>query len=913
MKATPLYGLLLLLLALCAGCSSMGRKEKKFVIGVSQCSMADVWRQAMISDMEVEASNHEEIELIVSDAALDNRTQIRQIKNFIKRKVDLLIISPNESEALTPVAVEAYRAGIPTIILDRKIKSDEYTTYIGADNYEIGHSVAMYVNSLLDGETTILELWGRRGSSSAEERHQGFRDALSLDPAVTVRSLDGNWSYEEAFGKLSSFPSPEEIDIVFAHNDRMALAARDAIERRDTALVNRIHFVGVDGLLGDGLGVESVARGKLDASFYYPTGGGVAIKVAWLILSGEPFSKRYTLNTAMIDKTNAGTLYLQSDRLTEYQRQIEKQRLHLSRLLSRYDFLYSSLIIILTLAVLLGGSAIYMVYTIRKIRHQNRLLNERNQQIQRQKEELSVANRRIEQVTAQKLQFFTNVSHEIKTPLTLILGPLNKIVQEASADNFSDDIRIVKKNAERLKRVIDQLLDFRKIESNKMGLRVSQTDLVAFIQDVRSYFNGLAQSKQIEYSFIHPMDSLLVWVDMDKMEKILTNLLSNAFKFTPDQGRITIRLWEEDADAFIAVEDNGEGIPPENLSSVFERFFTSGKDYSSGTGIGLHLTREFVLMHKGSIQVESEPGKRTVFTVRVPKGRSHFDESCVFVSSATELSSGVASLDTSKVKATLSRRYDYTILVVEDDFDIRSYLEHELSANFRVRVAENGLQAVDILLKENISLVITDVMMPEMNGFELCRRVKSDMALSHIPVILLTALTDDSLRLYGVDEGADEYIQKPFLVEFVKLRVIKLLEERNRLRELFLKDYQSPAASSTESIGNVKGMDSLFMRKFIALIEEKYSDPDFSIEKGSERLGLSRVHLYRKVKEVSGITPTDFLRDYRLKKASALLRQKTSTISEVAYATGFSSPAYFSKCFKAVYNITPTEFMDSVE
>ena len=911
MKGNPLYILLWLSLILCFACSP-GKKEKKYVIGVSQCSMTDIWRQSMIRDMEVEALNHPEIELVVMDASQDNDTQISQIKGFIKKKVDLLIISSNETEPVTPVAVEAYRAGIPTIILDRKINSDEYTTYIGADNYEIGRSIGMYISSLIKGETTILEIWGRRGSSSATERHQGFVDAMSIDPNVKIRELDGYWYRKNAYEEVLKLDSIEDVDIVFAHNDMMALGAREAIEERDSSLVRHVEFIGVDGLLGGGLGVEAVAQGKLDASFYYPTGGGVAIKVAWQILSGQAYTKKYALSTAMIDKTNAGTLYLQSDRLVEYQRQIEKQRANLSQLLSKYNFLYSSLIIILILALLLGGSAIYTVYINRKVRQKNHLLNEKNRLVQQQKEELSVANQRIEQVTTQKLQFFTNVSHEIKTPLTLILGPLNKMAQDAPAGAFADDIRIVKKNAERLKRVIDQLLDFRKIENNKMGLRITKMDLVFLIQEVKSYFNTLAQSKRIDYTFLHEMDSLFVWVDTDKMEKILTNLLSNAFKFTPEQGKITIRLREEETEVVLSVEDNGEGIPPENLASVFERFFTSGQSYAPGTGIGLHLTREFVLMHKGSIHVESEQGERTVFTVQIPKGKSHFDESCVFLSNATESSSGVAHLDISQVQETLNKKYDYTILIVEDDWDIRAYLQHELSGNFNVLVAENGAKALDILLKENVSLVVSDVMMPEMNGFELCRRVKSDMALSHIPVILLTALSDDSQRLYGFEGGADEYIQKPFNIEIVKLRIIKLLEERNRLREVFLKESQSPAGLSIETKGKVESLDDLFMRKFIALIEENYSDPDFSIEKGSEKLGLSRVHLYRKVKELSGITPTDFLRNYRLKKASVLLKQRSGTISEVAYATGFGSPAYFSKCFKAVYNITPTEFIESL-
>lgn len=913
MKANLLYILFLLSFLISSACSP-GYEEKKYVVGVSQCSMTDIWRQSMVRDMQVEALNHPEIQLVIADANLDSDTQIRQIRDFIKKKVDLLIISANETEPVTPVAVEAYRAGIPTVILDRKIDSDEYTTYIGADNYEIGRSIGMYISSLIDGQTTVLEIWGRRGSSSARERHEGFIDAMSIDPNVKIKELDGYWFEKNAYDEVSKLDSIREVDIVYAHNDMMALGARKAIEERDSSLARRVRFIGVDGLLGEGLGVEAVAQGKLDASFYYPTGGGVAVKVAWQILTGQAYTKKYALSTAMIDRTNAGTLYLQSDRLVEYQRQVEKQRTNLAQLLSKYNFLYSSLIIILLLTFLLGGSAIYMVYINRKVRQKNHLLNEKNRLVQQQKEELSVANQRIEQVTAQKLQFFTNVSHEVKTPLTLILGPLNKMAQDAPPGAFADDIRIVRKNAERLKRVIDQLLDFRKVESNKMNMRVCKTDLVFFTKEVKSYFNNLAQGKQIDYTFQPDVASLPVWVDTDKMEKVLANLLSNAFKFTPEKGAITIRLREEEAEAVLSVEDNGAGIPPENVSSVFERFFTSGQSYAPGTGIGLHLTREFVQMHKGSIRVESKPGIRTIFTVRIPKGKAHFDESCVFTSDVTELSCGVAHLDISQVQETLRKKYDYTILIVEDDLDIRSYLRDELSENFHMMIADNGVKALDLLLRENISLVVSDVLMPEMNGFELCRRIKSDIALSHIPIILLTALSDDSQRMYGFDGGADEYIQKPFNVEIVKLRIIKLLEERTRLKEAFMQESQSLSESSPagRAIEKVESMDDLFMRKFITLIEENYSDPDFSIEKGSEKLGLSRVHLYRKVKELSGITPTDFLRNYRLKRASALLKQKSGTISEVAFATGFGSPAYFSKCFKAVYNITPSEYVDSL-
>ena len=403
------------------------------------------------------------------------------------------------------------------------------------------------------------------------------------------------------------------------------------------------------------------------------------------------------------------------------------------------------------------------------------------------------------------------------------------------------------------------------------------------------------------------MDSLFVWVDTDKMEKILTNLLSNAFKFTPEQGKITIRLREEETEVVLSVEDNGEGIPPENLASVFERFFTSGQSYAPGTGIGLHLTREFVLMHKGSIHVESEQGERTVFTVQIPKGKSHFDESCVFLSNATESSSGVAHLDISQVQETLNKKYDYTILIVEDDWDIRAYLQHELSGNFNVLVAENGAKALDILLKENVSLVVSDVMMPEMNGFELCRTIKSQLLFSHIPVILLTALTDERQRIFGITGGADDYIQKPFHTDYVKIKIIHLLQERQKLRERLLEKLRDNKLLLSEP-EKVESIDDAFLRKFAEQIEAVYADPEYNVEKLSETLGLSRGHLHRKIKELTGTAPVEFLRTYRLNKATQLLRQNAYTVSEVAYRTGFSSPAYFSKCFKAVYGVTPTEY-----
>ena len=901
------FCLLICILSLTISCKREG--EKKFVVGVSHSSINDSWRKAMVLDMQVKASEYPGLTLQIKDAGEDNDTQIKQIREFIKQRVDLVIISANESEPVTTAAVEAFRAGIPTIIIDRKIYSEEYTTFIGADNYEIGRAAGLFINSLLKKKkTTIVEVWGREGSSSARDRHNGFSDALIHNDNVILKTVYGRWHAKETKENIAALGLFDDIDIVYAHNDPMALAAREAIMEIDPLAVKRIKFIGIDALPGKGKGIEAVSNGYLTASFVYPTGGTTAIKVAWQILNGQPVSKQYALTSALIDKENAGTLYLQTEQLADYQEQIEKQRNNLEEMLSEYRFLQNSVGLILLLLGVVGLLALYVIHIFRKVQRKNYELKRTNIQVEQQRGELAVANRKIEQATTRKLQFFTNVSHEIKTPLTLILGPLNKISKELPPDSpLADDIHIIKKNADRLKRVVSQLLDFRKVESNKMDMRVAEIDLVTFIEDISSYFDNMAQSKQIQYSFQHDVSSVMLWVDTDKMEKILANLLSNAFKFTPDGGTVTIRLQDHAGYVILSVEDNGKGIQPQNLSSVFDQFFTA--DHLTGTGIGLHLTHEFVGMHKGSIRVESEPGKRTVFLVELPKGKSHFDESCVFAPSVTELSSGVANLDTREMDEIVNRTYDYTILIVEDDPDINAYLQKELKPNFRILTAENGLVAVDILAKENVSLVISDVMMPEMNGYELCKRIKSDIVFSHIPVILLTALSDDKQRMYGIASGADEFIQKPFNIEEVKLRIVRLLEERARLRNAFAQELQSPAASGLKT-DKAESMDELFMRKFMALIEESYPDSNFSIEKASEMLGLSRVHLYRKVKELTGVTPTDFLRNYRLKQAAALLRQKDCNVNEAAYATGFSSPPYFSKCFKAVYNITPTEYQE---
>lgn len=901
-----LFFLLLLL-------SCQDNTEKRYTIGFSQCMMDDVWRQAMMVEMNIEVSNYENIDIIVMDAEENNHKQIRQIRELIKRKVDVLIISPNESDSLTPIAVEAYRAGIPTIIADRKINSDEYTSYVGGDSYEIGKMAGQHASSLLPDSATILEIWGTKTTSPAIERHQGFIDGLDKSKGFNIISIEGKWRREIARDETEKLPSYENIDLVYAHNDVMAIGAREAIIKRDSSLIPKIKIMGVDGAFGKDAGLEAIADGRIDASFLYPTGGDEVIKVAMKILTGQPVEKQYILEgTRIIDKPTAQTLLLQSDQLINYQNRIEQQRKNLESIVNEFSILRHSLILILLLAGLLFLFSIYIFYINRKIKRRNSQLRLKNDEIEHQKQQLIILNEKIKEVNDQKVRFFMNVSHEVRTPLTLIVSPLEKWIKNVQDPALLADLTRMKKNTDRLTRIINQLLDFQKIESDKTQLNISNKDIVSFTTTVKSLFDELAETRNIHYSFTSNKPSAQLWFDADKMEKILVNLLSNAFKFTQDNGTIAVDMHCYDEKISITVSDNGTGISKDKQPLVFDRFYTDSSDNKTGTGIGLHLTQEFVKMHGGKISLESDPNKKTVFTIEIPTGKHHLPEYSIIENQNKILESDTESIiDAERTREITARKYNYTILIVEDDQGIREYLSEELSENFQVLTAENGLEALQLMEKQtNITLVLSDVLMPWMNGFELCKKIKTSPVLSDIPVILLTALGEIDQRMYGIAEGADDYIRKPFHIDYVKVKIIRLLEERRRLQKKFMQTMQTGGIPIIENNKKIDSSDEIFISQFISLLETSYAKTDISVEKLSEELNISRVHLYRKIKEISGLTPVDYLRNFRLSKAVELLDKRRFSVSEVAYQTGFSSPAYFSKCFKDVFNMTPSEYME---
>ena len=849
----------------------------------------DAWREAMINDMRIEASNYDDVEIIIKDAQNNNETQIQQIRDLIRQKVDVLIISPYQSEPITAVAEEAYRAGIPTIITDRKVNTDQYTSFVGANNYEIGLAAGNYAAHYLPPNAIILEIWGLTQTSPAQERHKGFVDALREREDLSFRKIEGQWLVDTARMELRKLEHPEQIDFVYAHNDMMAIAAREYFMAWDSIRGRDLRIIGVDAVAGAGL--EAVEDGRINASFLYPTGGEQVIRTAMRIIQGEPVDKFIPLRTAPVDHQSARTLLLQADQLQKYKQRIEAQRSRIDGLSDRFYFLRNSLGVISLLMIGFIALSIYAFYINRKMRQANR--------------KLISLNAEMKEVTAQKLQFFTNVSHEVRTPLTLILAPLDRLIVSLRESPYASDLGLIQKNANRLLRVINQILDFRKVEGKQEKLAVREIDLVPFVGEIKSYFDSMASVRAIAYTFTSSIKQCTLWIDPDLLEKVFVNLLSNAFKFTPEGGSVRIELTEEEDRVFIQVIDTGSGIQPGNLPHLFDRFYT--EDRSMGTGIGLHLVKEYIHMHGGEIRVESEPGQRTTFTVCLRKGKAHFEDSDLMETSVSHQAYEASRLDDSETKEILSKTYPYTILITEDDDEVRCFLERELSLHFKIRTAANGKDALRVLEEEEISLVVSDVMMPEMNGFELCRTIKSQLPFSHIPVILLTALTDERQRIFGITGGADDYIQKPFHTDYVKIKIIHLLQERQKLRERLLEKLRDNKLLLSEP-EKVESIDDAFLRKFAEQIEAVYADPEYNVEKLSETLGLSRGHLHRKIKELTGTAPVEFLRTYRLNKATQLLRQNAYTVSEVAYRTGFSSPAYFSKCFKAVYGVTPTEY-----
>ena len=850
-------------------------------------------------------------ELLIRSVKDDTPKQIADIEWFIEQKVDVLVVSPNESEACTPVIEKAYQQGIPVILVDRKIATESYTAYVGANNYQIGKEAGHYAIGILKGKGNIAEVRGTKGSTSDAERHKGFVDALKNAPEVQiVAETWGNFLQADAKTQMQQlFQEHPHIDLVFAMNDPMAAGTHEAAMQFN----GKIPFIiGVDAL--QQVGIQNIENNVQDASFIYPTGGEKVIELAMKILHKQPFERENILNTTVVDKSNVRILQLQTEQIAEKQAKIENINNQLSESLIQHTNQRMLLYLSITAIVLI---TVFLLMAIRAYRAKSKT----NSELKRQKEQLEIVSKQLEEATQAKLLFFTNISHEFKTPLSLILGPVQTLLAHNSLPKEEQDLLfLIKKNSNRLLHLISEVIEFRSYENNKMQMYFTKGNLKSFLNELNSFFTDRIKQKKLNFQFLAEDTSFEMAFDKEKVEKIYFNLLSNALKFTPQEGSINVSLTKEDLPlppskgevAVLRVFNSGSYIPKDKQNEVFEHFYKINPD-SEGSGIGLALVQALVASHNGTISVESTEGEGTTFVIRLPFSQEQVSAKAVYDSNYIEthldlLPSLPASAEKLKLPtASPSAPEKPTVLIVEDNEDMRQFIRYILSDSHNLIEAENGEEGFEVAKKHLPDVVISDVMMPKTDGFDLCQLLKTNVATNHIPVILLTAYALDEQKQVGFESGADAYISKPFNVKLLKTRVRKLIENRKKIRESFSNFLLNE--TKQETLGKI---EQQFITDFTQYVENSIANPELNIDEIADALGLSRSNLYRKIKSLTDYSPNELIRTIRVKYAKQLLNSKAKSISEVAYEVGFSSPSYFAKCFKDFYNESPTEYLERI-
>ena len=731
--------------------------------------------------------------------------------------------------------------------------------------------------------------------------------AISQYPDMTLlASEDAGWLQQPAEAKMDSllqrFP---EIDAVYGMNDRMAAGAFRAAGRRGRE--KEMIFVGIDALPGKGNGVELVLDSVLDATFIYPTEGDKVVQLAMDILEKKPFERETKLKTAVVDAVNAHVMELQTNHIGELDGKIEtlndRVGIYLSRVATQRIVLYGGLIILL----LIVGLLIVVYKSLRSKNRLNRELSRQKEQLEEQRDQLIELSHQLEEATHAKLVFFTNISHDFRTPLTLVADPVEQLLADPSLEGDRRRmLLLVQRNVQILLRLVNQILDFRRYETGKMEFTPVPLDLLQCFVEWNDSFQAAARRKHIHFSFDSMPDTdYHTQADAEKLERIYFNLLANAFKFTPENGKVTVRLaaLKKDSVPFFrfTVANTGSLISAEHIRSIFDRFYKIDRHHT-GSGIGLALVKAFVEIHGGSISVESDERLGTVFTVDLPVRTC--EEGTYVVTAPMEESAPdrVDSLLREDEAENLNDPSKPSVLVIDDNADIRAYVHTLLNSEYSIIEAADGTEGIRKAMKYVPDVIISDVMMPGIDGIECCRRLKGELQTCHIPVILLTACSLDEQRIQGYAGGADSYISKPFSSQLLLTRIRNLIESRQRMKQFF-GDRQTLAKE------DICDMDKDFVERFKSLIEVKMGDSELNVEDLGKEMGLSRVQLYRKIKSLTNYAPNELLRMARLKKAASLLASSDMTIAEVGYEVGFTSPSYFAKCYKEQFGESPTEFL----
>ena len=872
------------------------KKEEKYKIGFSQCISTDDWRKSMDYEMTVEASLYSEIDLTIFQADGDVEAQKLQIESMIKNNFDVIIISPIEPEALVKTVEKAYAKGIPVIIVDRKINSEKFTTFVGADNLEVGRNAGNYITSTNNGTINVLEIKGVDNSSPVIDRSTGFQTVIKNNNRINlIGSIQGLNKEEIKESLLLNNDLP--IHYIYAFNDELAYQVWQIT--KELGYQKKINIIGVDGLAIKNGGIQLVNQGVLKATVLYPTGGSEAIKIARKILRKENVLKNYILNTTVIDYRNADIMKNQFDKINKHQNDIEKQQLKIKKQEETYTTQSNTLkllLVLLILIILLAAFSIYSGFNLKK----------KKRELEIQNNKITIQRNQIKKINEAKTNFFTGLSHEFKTPITLILSSIDSLSENKNIRDHKllKEVGLIFNNSKRLLRLINQLIDFRKVEDKKFILRASKTNLYQFSNTIFKDFEREAQKRNIKFLLNTNNEYLDIYLDRNLMDKVYFNLLSNSFKFTPNNGTIKVEIEDIKESNFVKIyfKDSGIGIPENEIDKVFKAFYQGSNNNKSSSGIGLHLSKEFIGLHKGSIEVSSNMGAEFVITLY--KDNVHLSsDNIVYEPAIIDNSLLNFNLDYEDdaftVQNDLIEENRDSILIIEDSEDLVKYLRSKLNLEYNV-IISNGNNVLEKAFEVMPDIIVCDVNLPEKNGFEICDILKKDIRTSHIPFIILTAYDNKESYIQGLESGADLFLTKPFSFAILYRSIKNLLYNREKLRKYYIKNiYKSEPIKK----------NGLFEQDFIEImnkhIYENIDDSSFSVEQLATKLSISRVQLYRKIKSILNISISDYILNIRLEKAKTLLQDSKLSISEVAYSVGFSSPSYFSSSFKNKFGKTP--------
>ena len=859
------------------------------------------------------AATYYDVDLQIKSANDDVRLQTEQIDRFVEQGVDLLVVAPGQV-SISPAIDKAYEKGIPVIIFDRRTRSNKYTAYIGADNHDIGASMAEFMANANTAGTKVVELCGLSSSSPAIERDAGFDSVAAHRPNIDiVKKVYADWTEEGAYhvmDSLLSTPYPA-FNCLFAHNDRMAMGARRAVVKHGID-PKTIKLCGIDAMPQHGGGMQLVAEGKLFASSIYPTRGDEVMRLAMKILTHKPYNRENRLSSALVTEANARVLLMQNDETTRQQGHLSELRNRVDKTVSDFKTQRIYLLIMLSALLLLALAYVYVVNANRAKARMNRQLADSVEQ-QRQ------MTKHIEELTHTQLQFFTNISHELRTPLTLIAGPTEQLLEDKTVQGTHRRmLQMVERNTKILIQLVSEILDFRKVQNNKAVLKLNRFNLGETLRLWADDFGAVTSRKGIKVQVDAPADAAQATIiaDRDKLARVFFNLMSNAVKYTPKDGTITITLRHNEGEFFFTMNnDSVKTISKDDLPHIFERFYQP-KGSIGGTGIGLALVKANVDLHHGSISATSTQEEGTTFSITLPDTQEGYDpdadkdnnkdNSTKAEQGYVDDSYAPANVEAAEKAERITNAEDFDadrplVLIIDDNNGMRAYLRSILQDHYNVSEAVNGQQGLERARREVPKLVVCDVMMPVMDGLEFTRRLKADTATSHIPVILLTARSLSEQREEGYGTGADSYLTKPFTGSLLLARIDNLIHSRTLLRSLFSGNSKEEEKEE-EMLG---AQDQTFVTRLREVIRDNMGDSDFSVERIGEEIGLSRVQLYRKVKALTGQTPVELLRKARLERSRRLIEKTEKSVSEIAYEVGFTSPSYFNKCFKDEFGISP--------